>query len=278
MKRWIAILAILLLTAVLLPEAGFGEDSPDFQEAEDSVLRLPDEVLMTYYDNTIFAGDSQIALFRNFVQQKRKENPDYFAGVIFKGANSFKLRYATYKKLEEADGAHLTEGGQKATLYAIVKKLQPAKVFLLAGLNDAFTTDYTKSRNGRDITGYDRAAEYVEKIVAAVAEACPETKVYFISQIPVTKTVAKKRSGIQERWDLVNETMKAKCEETGAGFIDAASVLKGEDGLLPADLSRDGEYHLNDEGNEILVQILLDFAQAEYEAGNWTPGNLNTAE
>ena len=36
-------------------------------------------------------------------------------------------------------------------------------------------------------------------------------------------------------------------------------------------ISHDGEYHLNDKGNAIWVQTLLDFAQGEYDANRWVP-------
>ena len=273
MKRLIAVLGILLLAAALLPGTGAGEvvrEEAEMPEAEDTVMRLPDKVLMTYYDNSLFAGDSLMHSFHNFVNKKRKDDPDYFRGITFRTADSFKFRYATYKNLEEKDGAHLKDGGEKTTLYKIAVKLQPSKVFILAGLNDKLTTDYRQD-DGSLWTGMERACGYVEKVYALLEEASPGTRLYIISQLPVTKTIAKKRAGVQLRWDAVNEALAAKCEELGARYVEVAASLKGENGLLPADLSSDGEYHLNDKGNEIFARVLLDYAQAEYEAGNWVP-------
>ena len=277
MKRLLAVLGALLLMAGLLPAGGAGEGVPEMQETEDTVIRLPDEVLMTYYDGSLFAGDSLMHSFHNFVNKKRKDDPGYFSGITFRTADSFKFRFATYKNLEEKDGAHLKDGGEKTTLYKIAVKLQPSKVFILAGLNDKLTTDY-KQKDGSIWTGMERATGYVEKVYALLGEAVPGAKLYIISQLPVTATIAKKRPGVQLRWDAVNEALAAKCEELGAYYVEVAAFLKDGRGLLPADLSSDGEDHLNDRGNTIFARVLLDYAQAEYEAGNWVPAKAEAGE
>ena len=274
MRRKTALLLLIILAAGMICGTGTAADAADFGEAEDTAMRLPDGILMTYYTDTVFAGDSQVAKFRNFVKVKRKDDPDYFAGVDFRAANSYKFRYVTYKKLEESEGAHLTDGGSKVTLYTIAKKVQPRRLFLLAGLNDAFTTDYTQKRHGRDETGYDRAARYVREMTNLVRSVSPDTQIYIISQMPVTKDFVQgshKGKDAQERFDLVNETVRLECEALGIRYVDLAAGLKGEDGLLPAAYCGDGLVHLNDDGYEIFARELLDFAQAEYEAGNWIP-------
>ena len=75
----------------------------------------------------------------------------------------------------------------------------------------------------------------------------------------------------QERFDLVNETVSKECEALGIRYVDLATGLKDESGLLPVKYCADGLCHLNDAGYEIFAQELLDFAQAEYEAGRWAP-------
>ena len=269
MKKLTAFLLALMTVAGLFLSAAPAR-------AGEAPERLPDEVLMTYFDGALFAGDSQIAKFQNYVKKQRKNDPGFFEGVVFKAANSYKFRFAAYKTLQESEKAHLTLEGRKTTLYAIVKKDPPKKLFMLAGLNDAFTTDYTKKRNGRDETGYERAARYVREMTALVREAAPETEIFIISQMPVTRNFAQGTNGYrkcQDRFDLVNETVKQECEALGIRFVDLAAGLKDEEGLLPGKYCQDGQCHLNDVGYGIFSQELLDYAQAEYEAGRWTPGD-----
>ena len=277
MKRLAAILLILVLTACGLSGVCAAEDVPEISGAEEAVVRLPDEMLMTFYDNTIFAGDSLIAMFRNYVKLQQKEDPGFFAGVDFRAANSYKFRFAAYKTIPsgEMKFAHLTDGGQKVTLYYIVKKEQPDRVFIMAGINDMLTTDY-KNENG-----IERALRYVRGATELIREASPETRIYFFSQMPVTKSFVQGShhyKEVQERWDAINEAILAECDELDITLVDAASALKDEDGVLPARLSSDGLYHLNDDGNAILVQVLMDLAQAEYEAGTWVPAQAPAKE
>lgn len=272
---------VVLLLAVLILGILCGTGAAETSEKENAVSRLSDEVLMTYYNNTIFAGDSQIAKFRYFVKVKRAEIPDYFTGIDFRTVNNYKFRYATYRTLREPTGAHLSDDGMDETLYYIVKKVQPEKLFLLAGLNDAFTTDYTMAMQGVEETGYDRAARYVREMTELVREASPETRIYIVSQMPVTSEFVQgtnKGKAVQDRFDLVNETVRQECETLGIRYMDLATGLKGADGMLLPQYSENESVHLNSDGYEIFARELLDFAQAEYEAGNWTPAAAETRD
>ena len=272
---------VVLLLTVLVLGILCGTGTAETPETESTASRLSDEVLMTYYNNTIFAGDSQIAKFRYYVKVKRTEIPDYFAGIDFRTVNNYKFRYATYRNLREPTGAHLSDGGLDQTLYYIVKKVQPEKLFVLAGLNDAFTTDYTMAMQGVEETGYDRAARYVREMTALVREASPDTEIHIISQMPVTSEFTQgthKGKEVQDRFDLVNETIRQECETLGIRYADLASGLKGEDGMLPLQYCGDKMVHLNDEGYAVFARELLDYAQAEYENGNWTPAAAETGD
>lgn len=49
--------------------------------------RLPDDQLITYYDNAVFVGDSLFELLRYHINGVvRKEHPQYFQGVKFYSA------------------------------------------------------------------------------------------------------------------------------------------------------------------------------------------------
>lgn len=274
MRRLAAFLLILIIAAgPLCGTAAAASDKPAGGELPE---RLPDEILMSFFDSTMFAGDSMVSMFYNFTKTKWKESPWFFSNVDFRTANSYKLRFASYRTIPsgELKYAHITVLGRKVTLYSVVKDKKPEKLFILAGINDALTTDYTRARQGRDETGVERALRYIRETAEIMREASPGTAVYIVSQMPVTRSYVQgtnKAKKCQERWDEINEAVLAASEELGIRFVDLASGLKGEDGFLPAGLSGDGQYHLNKDGNEILARELLDFAQAEYEAGRWTP-------
>ncbi len=220
--------------------------------------RLEDGVLMTYYDRSLFVGDSLIRMFRNYVKDMQKEDPLYFPGIKFYSTYSYQLRLASREQVTNADDNHLVYKGSKATLSEIMKREQPASVFLLAGLNDVIHAHL------------DWADSYVDKIMAIAEKQSPGTQMYFFSLTPVTQKVEDKRH-IRVKFDEYNAWLAEKCASVGAVYIDIASALKDENGLLPRSLSSDGEYHLNPKGNAVWAQALLDFAQEQYEAGLWMP-------
>lgn len=242
MKRFFA----MLLCAVLLAGTAYAE-------------RLPDEQLVTYYNHSIFVGDSLPRMFRNYVVNTvQKEHPDYFKETKFYTAYSYQLYTASLEK-PSSSRVNLTYKGYDTTMCRLMEKLKPEKLFILAGLNDKIG-EYP-----------DRGMRYVEKIMELMKEYAPDTQVYFFSLTPVTAAVNKKRPHLQEKWDAYNELLEQKCQEVGAIYIDIATNLKGENGFMKKGISHDGEYHLNDKGNAIWLQTLLDFAQSEYDALRWVP-------
>ena len=272
MRKVVVFLLVMLLSAGILG-AACGEDLPGAEKTAD---RLPDDVLMTFFDHSMFVGDSQMAKFRNYAKRKWSENPNFFRNVDFRAENSYKFRFVGYKSIPAAEKhyIHLTDGGADTTLYEIVKKKLPQKIFVLAGLNDALTTDYTMAVQGRDETGYDRAARYVREMTELVREVSPETEIYVISQMPVAKEFKQGTNdcyACRDRFDLVNTTVQAECEKLGIRYLDLATGLKDAEGLMAEEYCEKGSLHLNDAGYAVFARELLDFAQAEYEAGRWTP-------
>ena len=72
-------------------------------------------------------------------------------------------------------------------------------------------------------------------------------------------------------WDEYNAALEEMCREKGAGYIDISSRLKDEEGYLAAEYSQGDGYHLNTAGIALWVDALKDYAQAQYDAGLWTP-------
>lgn len=221
--------------------------------------RLPDEQLVTYYNKSVFVGDSLPRMFRNYVVNTvQKEHPTYFADTKFFTAYSYQLYAATLEK-PSTSKVNLTYKGSDIALCRLMEKLQPEKLFILAGLNDKIGEKP------------ERGMAYIDKIMALMEKYSPDTQVYFFSLTPVTAAVEKKRPNLQEKWDAYNVLLEQKCQEVGAIYIDIATDLKGENGFMKKGISHDGEYHLNDKGNAIWVQTLLDYAQSRYDAGLWSP-------
>lgn len=222
--------------------------------------RLSDQQLMSYYHNSVVVGDSIPRMLRNYIAGRQETDPAFFEGMRFFTYYSYMLRSAAREEPVEEE-VNLVLKGADYSLCQLMNELQPDKVFVLAGLNDKI---------GEKI---DKGMEYVAEIMRLMAQYAPETKVYFFSLTPVTYRVAEERPKLPEQWNEYNARLRQKCGEVGALYVEIAEPLKNEDGLLPMALSHDGQYHLNDEGNAVWVQALLDYAQSRYDAGLWSPEN-----
>ncbi|MBR5345378.1 MAG: hypothetical protein IK127_06090 [Clostridia bacterium] len=246
MKR----LLIILFCILLLFSSGWAEDMPVKE-------RLSDEILYTYYDNCLLVGDSLVVGFRLFVRSEQANNPGFFSGLKIYAVDSYLLHSASTEAISGV-GPQLRYNGNDVTLAWLMGKLQPRRVFILAGLNDDVHIHM------------DRAERYIDRIMALRDKYAPYTEICFLSLAPVTKKIGPKR---QQGHDEYNAWLEEKCAAIGAVYVDIATGLKGEDGFLPNEICRDGEYHPNAAGYAAWAQEMLDFAQSRYEAGLWVPAD-----
>lgn len=243
MRRWIALGLLLLLTAGLaLPAA-----------AE----RLTDQQLYSYFNGSVFIGDSITAQLLVFVREKQKKEPEFFAGAKFMTAQSYSLYTASRKNLM-SDAINLKYQGSEMPMCRILQKMNPRRALILLGVNDYI---------GEKI---EKGVGYCERILDLTAEFAPDTQIIFQSLTPVTVSFCRKKD-YRTMWDQYNEALKAMCGERGTPYVDIATPLKNADGYLDKAFSSDGKYHLNEKGLQIWIDVLLDFAQEQYDKGLWVP-------
>ena len=77
------LLCLLLCACALAPAASA------FSEGAE---RLPDRVLMSFYDRTLIVGDSQMRNLGNYMRKIRTDDPDFFPGVKCYGEYSLQMR------------------------------------------------------------------------------------------------------------------------------------------------------------------------------------------
>lgn len=131
-----------------------------------------------------------------------------------------------------------TSEGVLNRLYQVTRA-QPAKVFLLIGINDL-------SKN----ISPDTLFVNIVRIVSTITKKSPKTKVYVQSIFPVNntfKTFASHTSRTPQVKDI-NERLRSICPKLGATYVDLFSVLKNpNDDLLNPMYTNDG-LHLLGEG------------------------------
>ena len=115
-----------------------------------------------------------------------------------------------------------------------VAELKPEKVFLMFGFDDS-----SSKKSAETISQY-------EKVIKDIKAALPDTKIYLISELPVSKEFDKEEGEItQAVLDEVNSGMEKKASELGVTYIDVATAFKS-DGNIGSEYTSDG-YHIKEE-------------------------------
>jgi len=139
-----------------------------------------------------------------------------------------------------------TSEGVLFRLYQVTRA-QPAKVFLLIGINDL-------SKNISPDTVYVNIC----KIVSTIRTKSPKTKVYVQSILPVNntfKTFANHTSRTPQVKDL-NERLRTICPRLGATYVNLFIELKNpNDDLLNPMYTNDG-LHLLGEGYKAWMRVI----------------------
>lgn len=123
-----------------------------------------------------------------------------------------------------------------------VTSSKPAKVFIMIGTNDLA---YGKS--------VDHVADNHKKIIAAIREASPSTRIYMQSVLPVDDAVHVTRPNASML--EINRRLKAYCGEAGVTYIDLVPVFSDNKGKLSKAYSIDG-LHLNGAGYRKWVEVI----------------------
>ncbi len=221
--------------------------------------RLDDEVLLSYYDDSVFFGDSIMQAFRRYRSAVRQTDPDFLDGTEVVCTASISL-YAGSRRYLMGD-FHFSYRGSEKTMYAIAKQTGAKKAFVLLGLNDPV---------GIKI---DKAMGWIEDIIRNMAELSPGTEVYFFSETPVTPKFCseKKRPNYQELLNDYNRRLRETCEANGAHYIEISEPLKDETGYLNPLYSSDQRCHFSDDGVRVWIECMKDYAQEQYDLGLWNP-------
>ena len=173
----------------------------------------------TFFDNAVFLGDSRTEGFQLFSGMK---NGDFFWA---RGMSVFRADSPDYKVFEI--------DGESYTLVGTLSKKAYDAVYIMIGINEM----------GYPAESYEKGlGELIDKVLAAQ----PEAVVYLQTLPPVNDAVAR-ASGLADyinnkQVNLFNEAIVRVAAEKRVVLLDTASVYRGEDGQLPAEMASDGAH------------------------------------
>ena len=117
MKRWIAgILILVCLAPIAMAE------QPD------------DELLLGFYNDSVFFGDSITKALRRYRSAVRQTDPDFMPTTVIICTDNISLFAGSRNRL--TGDYHFQYRGRESTMYDITAQINPKKVFILLGLND----------------------------------------------------------------------------------------------------------------------------------------------
>ena len=184
----------------------------------------------SWYDDAVFLGDSRLDGFR------------LYAGPS--GAAYFTEAGAKTLSIQEKNTERLPDGSKVPILKALEGKTF-SKIYLNLGMNNLGDYDIQKEF-------IDAYADDIDRIRAIQ----PDCDIYLMTLFPVTAEQEAKGSYVNNKAisDL-NDCIRSLAAEKGAYLLEADTLLRDENGDLPAECSFDG-IHLTPDACKLWRQYL----------------------
>lgn len=239
------------------------DESVEVLNPIDSTLQLDstDSNKNTYdefFTNSVFVGDSVMEGLAQYVRGQRNNGESTLSNAQF-------LSSIMGIKVSDMMGDTFDENrkyvykGQGQALDMILQQMGVERVFIMLGMNDL-----------ADGFSIDKTIERYQKMISILKETNPDLDIVIMTITPKTATkwlpnyVANKNFGSP----LLNEfadRLKTMCEEDGIKVVDVNAAVRGPDGHLPEEYSRDNYVHINNECSAIVVKTMREFARKQLE-------------
>lgn len=261
--RTLALLAAALLPFGALAEADpFGMDrAPELEAStpepvvgepvrEPESLGLPKDgrVKDSFFNNTLFVGDSVTLKLERYVRQQRKgDEPKLLGNARFFCAGSL----GSGELLQPVSGKsnHPSLKGKKMLLEDAVSTSKAEKVYIMLGMNDIA------------LYGIPGSVENMMSLLRRVRKKTPDVEIYVESATPRIKGKDQKKlnNANLEEYDRQLCHAVEDSGQSGIYFVDVASALRSPDGTLPREYCSDPEdqgIHFTDEACRIWIDYL----------------------
>lgn len=262
-KKILPILSVLLGLVLLFP-------APVLAETEEGL------VPHSYFDDTLFVGDSISLQLRNYVKKRRSRGEDLLGKAQFFTRGGFGSGIALQPVT--GDSLHPYLNDEKMTVEDAVAVSGANKVYIMLGMNDIVPY------------GPEGAVQNLETLTDRILEKSPDVILAFQSVTPIM-TDKQQRNLNNTSIPLYNQALESFCSRRGYEFLDVASVFRDGDGGLIAAYCGDAPgmgMHISNEGCPPWIDYLLanpitdvpepDEEDVEIVAEEETAEDLNEAE
>ena len=239
----VALLIIFMLCFAINRATGCGKE-PDpngdnknqsIPSSSTAILAETEDMGQEYIDSMIFFGDSNTDHLRSYGMLKGGRNttqvwsPQSQTVTLNSEITNVKIIYP--------------ETGEEMTVAEAAALKKPTYLVLSLGTNGVATLTETQFKY------------CYKKLITAIKQASPDTKIIVQSIYPVTSWYT---GFSNEKIDNANKWLLELAEEAGVKYVDTASVLKDSSGALKESFNSDHEdgYHVNAEAYEKILQYL----------------------
>lgn len=209
-------------------------------------LKKTDRQPYSYFDDSLFIGDSVGVGLQNYVTEKRKSDDSFMGTARFLCIGNYSVHEAI-RSPDDSKSIHRAVNGVKKPPAYFVSENDITKVFICLGLNDVAL--YTED-------------EFIDKyliLISDIRDAAPEVQIIIQSITPIT-LYGERKALYNAKIDSYNEALAEASAANGCFFADIAMVFKDKAGYLASQLSSDDYCHLENEAYGIWVEYLLTHA------------------
>lgn len=203
-----------------------------------------EEVDDSYFNSTVFVGDSISLKLRDYVYQQRETDPGFLGDAQFLtvgGLGSVSVQLPITDK-----SLHPTYNGQKRMLEDSISQMDVTKLYIMFGMNDIIPY------------GVEGAAANLEALIDKILAKSPGLTVAVQSVTPILPE-REKRNLNNAIIAEYNGLLKDLCDRRGFAYLDINTVLQAPSGGLQLSYCGDASsmgMHLSNEGCEPWVAYL----------------------
>ena len=184
----------------------------------------------SYFNNTVFVGDSVTLKLYYYVREQRQgAQPDLLGNAIFLCAGS--LGSGNVQQPITGDSIHPTLRGSKVHIDDAVAEVGAEKVYIMLGMNDL--AEY----------GVEGSVSNMMKLIESIRAKSPNVQIYIQSATPRIRGKDQKTLNNANllMYDIMLYRAVAALSSQNVYFVDVASVMRDADGYLPNEYCSDPE-------------------------------------
>ncbi len=235
-------------------------DTTATADTKGDIPVISEEEIDSYFNGSVFVGDSIMLGFRNYCMKYSKNEPDSFLHDIqFLAAGSYSVTNSLWDVTEKS--VHPVYKGEKRQVWESISMMDANKVFLFFGMNDL------------NISGLEGTCELYKQLVSNIKEKKPDVEIHIISMTYTLKDAGKgklKNDTIRE----FNVLLQDMALENGWGYLDLATPLSDENGDLPALYCSDGYVHQSKAAYDVWATVIRDYARTQLDGTTQYPASL----